>query len=67
MVVSENLNGYVTKDRMWAAVPFGKSKFIIIHNGQKVHVTNNLITAKSYITKQTTIPKNKTSSLEQFL
>ena len=30
MVVSENLNGYVTKDRMWAAVPFGKSKFIII-------------------------------------
>ena len=67
MVVSENLNGYVTKDRMWAAVAFGKSKFIIIHNGQQVHVTNNLITAKSYITKQTTITKNKTSSLEQFL
>ena len=67
MVVSENLNGYVTKDRMWAAVPFGKSKFIIIHNGQQVHVTNNLITAKSYINKQTIVPKNKTSSLEQFL
>jgi hypothetical protein len=67
MVVSENLNGYVTKDRMWAAVPFGKNKFIIIHNGQQVHVTNNLINAKSYINKQTIIPKNKTSSLEQFL
>jgi hypothetical protein len=67
MVVSENLNGYVTKDRMWAAVAFGKSKFIIIHNGQQVHVTNNLINAKSYITKQTIVPKNKTSSLEQFL
>ncbi len=67
MVILENLNGYVTKDRMWAAVPFGKKKFIIIHNGQQVHVTNNLINAKSYITKQTTIPKNKTSSLEQFL
>jgi hypothetical protein len=67
MVVSQNLNGYVTKDRMWAAVPFGKSKFIIIHNGQQVHVTNNLITAKSYINKQTIVPKNKTSSLEQFL
>jgi hypothetical protein len=67
MVVSENLNGYVTKDRMWAAVPFGKSKFIIIHNGQQVHVTNNLINAKSYITKQTIVLKNKTSSLEQFL
>ena len=24
--------GYVTKDGMWAAVPYGK-KFIIIHNG----------------------------------
>ena len=67
MVVSENLNGYVTKDRMWAAVAFGKSKFIIIHNGQQVHVTNNLINAKSYITKQTIVLKNKTSSLEQFL
>jgi hypothetical protein len=67
MVVSENLNGYVTKDRMWAAVAFGKSKFIIIHNGQQVHVTNNLINAKSYINKQTIVPKNKTSSLEQFL
>ena len=67
MTVTENSNGYVTKDRMWAAVPFGKKKFIIIHNGQQVHVTNNLITAKSYITKQTTISTNKTSSLEQFL
>jgi hypothetical protein len=66
MTITENSNGYVTKDRMWAAVPFGK-KFIIIHNGQQVHVTNNLITAKSYITKQTTISTNKTSSLEQFL
>ena len=66
MTITENSNGYVTKDRMWAAVPFGK-KFIIIHNGQQVHITNNLITAKSYITKQTTISTNKTSSLEQFL
>ena len=24
--------GYVTKDGMWAAVPFGK-QFMIIHNG----------------------------------
>ena len=67
MTITENSNGYVTKDRMWAAVPFGKKKFIIIHNGQQVHVTNNLITAKSYITKQTIISTNKTSSLEQFL
>jgi hypothetical protein len=33
--------GYVTKDGMWAAVPFGK-KFIIIHNGHQVHVGKQL-------------------------
>ena len=43
-------NGYVTKDGMWAAVPYGK-KFIIIHNGQQVHTANNYKSAKSYIQK----------------
>jgi hypothetical protein len=43
-------NGYVTKDGMWAAVPWGK-KFIIIHNGQQVHTANNYKSAKSYIQK----------------
>ena len=59
-------NGYVTKDGMWAAVPYGK-KFIIIHNGQQVHLANNYSTAKSYILKQVKANKNKTSSLEKFL
>jgi hypothetical protein len=59
-------NGYVTKDGMWAAVPFGK-KFIIIHNGQQVHLANNYKSARSYISKQIKVSKNKTSSLEQFL
>jgi hypothetical protein len=44
-------SGYVTKDGMWAAVPFG-DKFMIIHNGEQVHVANNLDTAKSFIHKQ---------------
>lgn len=43
-------NGYVSKDGMWAAVPYGK-KFIIIHNGQQVHTANNYKSAKSYIQK----------------
>ena len=43
-------NGYVTKDGMWAAVPYGK-KFIILHNGQQVHTANNYKSAKSYIQK----------------
>ena len=59
-------NGYVTKDGAWAAVPFGK-KFIIIHNGQQVHLANNYSTAKSYILKQVKASKKTTSTLEQFL
>ena len=62
--------GYVTKDEMWAAVPFGK-QFMILHNGEQVHVAGTLVTAKSYINKQikTSKPKIKpsTSSLESFL
>jgi hypothetical protein len=58
-------NGYVTKDGMWAAVPFGK-KFIIIHNGQQVHLANNYSTAKSYILKQVKASKKKSSTVEQF-
>ena len=57
--------GYVTKDGMWAAVPFGK-KFIIIHNGQQVHLANNYSTAKSYILKQVKASKKQSSTVEQF-
>jgi len=58
--------GYVSKDGMWAAVPFGK-KFVIIHNGQQVHVANNYKTAKAFILKQVKASKKTTSTLEQFL
>jgi hypothetical protein len=61
--------GYVTKDEMWAAVPFGK-KFMIIHNGEQVHVAGTLAVAKSYIQKQikaSKTVKSGTSSLEAFL
>jgi hypothetical protein len=61
--------GYVTKDEMWAAVPFG-NKFMIIHNGEQVHVAGTLAVAKSYIHKQlkaSKTVKSSTSSLEAFL
>lgn len=61
--------GYVTKDGMWAAVPWGK-KFVIIFNGEQVHVSNTLTTAKEYIqkkVKQTPRKRKASSSLEQFL
>jgi hypothetical protein len=57
-------NGYVTKDGMWAAVPWGK-KFVIIHNGQQVHTANNYKSAKTYIQKS--VKGSSVSSLDKFL
>jgi hypothetical protein len=58
--------GYVTKDGMWAAVPMINSKkFVIIHNGQQVHVSNNYKSAKTYIQKSA--KGASVSSLDQFL
>lgn len=56
--------GYVTKDGMWAAVPWGK-KFVILHNGKQVHTANNYKSAKSYIQKS--VKGASVSSLDQFL
>ena len=57
-------NGYVTKDGMWAAVPYGK-KFIILHNGQQVHTANNYKSAKTYIQKSA--KGASVATLKQFL
>jgi len=58
--------GYVTKDGMWAAVPFGK-KFIIIHNGQQVHLANTYKAARTYISKEIKSAKRAATTLEKFL
>jgi hypothetical protein len=58
-------SGYVTKDGMWAAVPYGK-KFIIIHNGFQVHTANNYQTARTYIQKQIK-SKKQPGPLDKFL
>ncbi len=60
--------GYVTKDGMWAAVPYGNNKFVIIHDGQQVHTANSYSLAKTFIQKQIKTKKKKSSSnLEKFL
>lgn len=45
------IDGYITPDRLWAAIPFGK-KYMIIHNGKQISVHNTLETAKKIIQKQ---------------
>jgi hypothetical protein len=57
-------NGYVTKDGMWAAIPWGK-KFVIIHNGRQVHTCNNYKSAKKYIQKAA--KGASVSTLDEFL
>ena len=59
-------SGYVTKDGVWVAVPWG-NKYVILHNGRQIHTSNNLKTAKSYISKSCKATKNANSSLEKFL
>tara|TARA_B100000073_G_scaffold16594_1_gene13426 strand:- start:2438 stop:2698 length:261 start_codon:yes stop_codon:yes gene_type:complete len=59
--------GYVSKDGIWAAVPWaGRRKgFAIIHNGRRVHDVKTYKQALAYIKKQSKI--KTTSSLEEFL
>jgi hypothetical protein len=67
--VPSDPDGYVTKDGKWAAVPWG-NKFVIICNGEQVHTSNNLTTAKDYIqkkVKQTPRKRTSSSSLENYL
>ena len=60
-------DGYVTRDGMWAAIPWaGKKKgFAIIHNGRQVHDVKTYKQALAYIKKQSKI--KTTSTLEEFL
>ena len=57
-------NGYVTKDGMWAAVPWGK-KFVMLHNGQQIHTANNYRSALTYIKKA--MKGKSVSTLDKFL
>lgn len=52
---------YVTKDGMWAAIPFSGTKYVIINHGKQVHVANNFDTAVAYIKKQVSISRKSKS------
>jgi hypothetical protein len=41
--------GLISKDGMWAAVPFYGKKFVIIYNGKQVHTSNTIESAKTFI------------------
>jgi len=49
MSVSGSLQSYCTKDEMWCAIPFGKKQYIIIHDGEQVHLCNSSREAKKFI------------------
>ena len=45
--------GYITEDEKWAAIPLsGTKKYVIINNGQQVHVAKNYPSAKAYILRE---------------
>lgn len=54
------MDGYITKDGEWAAVPFGK-QFMIIHDGKQGKVFKTLEDAKKFISKQVKSKKSSTS------
>jgi hypothetical protein len=46
------IDGYISPNRMWAAVPWGKGKYISIYNGDQICVHHSLETAKKFIQKE---------------
>jgi hypothetical protein len=44
--------GYVTKCGTFAAVPYHKGQFVIIHNGKQIRTCRNIKTAKTFITQE---------------
>jgi hypothetical protein len=45
------MDGYISSNGLWAAVPYGK-RYISIYNGEQICLHNTLETAKKFIQKQ---------------
>ena len=41
--------GFLVSGGLYAAIPFGKSQLMIIHNGQQLKVCRTVASAKKYI------------------
>ena len=46
------IDGYVSPDRMWAAIPWHGKKYISIYNGEQICVHHSLETAKKFIQRE---------------
>ena len=45
------MDGYISSNGLWAAIPYGK-RYISIYNGEQICLHNTLETAKKFIQKQ---------------
>ena len=48
----EETQGYVTKCETFAAIPYVKGQFIILHQGKQIRTCKNLTTAKNFISQE---------------
>jgi len=48
---NSEMEGYISPNSLWAAVPYGK-RYISIYNGEQICLHNTLETAKKFIQKQ---------------
>lgn len=55
MIMQTEDQSYVTECGMYAAIPYVKGQFIVIHNGYQIRCCRSLTTAKQFINKE----KNK--------
>lgn len=46
-----NADFYVSPDRMWAVIPYGKH-YMSIHNGHQINTHTSIETAKKFIEKE---------------
>lgn len=46
------IDGYISSNGFWAAVPWGK-KYVSIYNGEQICTHHSLETAKKFIQKET--------------
>jgi hypothetical protein len=49
---SKEEDNYISPCGMYAAVPYAKGQFIIIHNGQQIRCCRNLTSAKNFINSE---------------
>lgn len=50
--IDSSEEGYISSCGMYAAVPYTKGQFIIIHNGHQIRCCKNITTAKQFITQE---------------